>query len=239
MSEASELLRLQEIDLELLRSRKTAEELPQRNRVEAARAASKKVAGELTKIVGQRKDLEIELNDLAESKRFFSEKVTEIQTGTYNQDFRSAQDMELNLSTLAKKLEKVDFDTDKLLPQLETVERAEANARALAEKLEREQAAQLESFKQAMAQITDQVKKLAAERERIVADLPAKLVADYEAARKRFGGVAVETLVGNRPSACRVALQPSSYTDIRRSGSEVTTCPYCKRILVVSNEGEE
>ena len=236
MSEASELLRLQEIDLELMRTKKTAEALPQRQKVAAARAAAKKVAGELTKIVGQRKDLEIELADLDDSKRFFSEKVTEIQDGTYNQDFRSAQDMEYNLATLAKKIEKCDYDTEHLLPRLETVERAEKNARALAEKLEREEAAQVASFKQAMDKITEQVKALAFERERIVADLPASIVTSYEAARKRFGGVAVETLGGNRPSACRVALQPSSFTDIRRSGAEVTTCPYCKRILVVTNE---
>ena len=236
MSEASELLRLQEIDLELMRAKKTAEALPQRQKVAAARAAAKKVAGELTKIVGQRKDLEIELADLDDSKRFFSEKVTEIQDGTYNQDFRSAQDMEYNLATLAKKIEKCDYDTEHLLPRLETVERAEKNARALAEKLEREEAAQVASFKQAMDKITEQVKALASERERIVADLPASIVTSYEAARKRFGGVVVETLVGNRPSACRVALQPSSFTDIRRSGADVTTCPYCKRILVVTNE---
>ena len=63
-----------------------------------------------------------------------------------------------------------------------------------------------------------------------------ELLDRYEKARKRFGGVAVETLVGNKPSACRVTLQPSSFADIRRSASEVTTCPYCKRILVVSQE---
>ena len=236
MSEASELLRLQEIDLELMRSKKTAEALPQRQKVAAARAASKKVAGELTKIVGQRKDLEIELADLKEAKEFFSGKMAEIQDGTYNQDFRSAQDMEHNLASLAKKIEKCDYDTEHLLPRLETVERAEKNARALADKLQREQDAQVASFTQEMEKITAGVKALAAERERIVASLPSQLVATYEAARKRFGGVAVETLTGNRPSACRVALQPSSFTEIRRSGNEITTCPYCKRMLVVTNE---
>ena len=45
MSEASALLRLQEIDLELMRTKKTAEALPQRQKVAAARAAAKKVAG--------------------------------------------------------------------------------------------------------------------------------------------------------------------------------------------------
>ena len=117
MSEASALLRLQEIDLELMRTKKTAEALPQRQKVAAARAAAKKVAGELTKIVGQRKDLEIELNELEDSKKFFSGKVTEIQEGTYNQDFRSAQELDFTLSTLAKKIEKCDYDTEHLLPE--------------------------------------------------------------------------------------------------------------------------
>ena len=56
MSEATALLRLQEIDLELMRSKKVAQDLPQRAKVEAARAAVKKVMGELTKIIGQRKE---------------------------------------------------------------------------------------------------------------------------------------------------------------------------------------
>ena len=216
MSEATSLLRLQEIDLSLMRLRKAADQLPQRAKVAAARAASKKVASELTKIVGQRKDVEIDLADLDERKAMLSDKVSEVQAdASASADHRAAQDLELSLSSLAKKLEKVDFD---------------------AERLAAEEKAQTDAWREAAADITSQVKELTSERERVVATISPELMGRYDEARKRFGGLAVETLEGNRPSACRVALQPSSFSDIRRSDSDITTCPYCRRILVVSRE---
>ncbi len=236
MSEQTALLRLQEIDLELMRSKKVASELPQRAKVQAARAAAKKVASELTKIVGQRKDVEIELAELESSKKFLESKVTEVQTAVANGTYHDAQSFEAALSMLAKKLEKIGFDTDRYLEQLETVERAEKNARALADKIAAEEQAQTDSFKADMDTIKADVEKLAAERKEILEQISAANLKAYEAAKERFGGIAVETLVGNRPSVCRVALQPSSYTDIRRTGAQITTCPYCKRMLVVAQE---
>ena len=237
MSEATSLLRLQEIDLSLMRLRKAADQLPQRAKVAAARAASKKVASELTKIVGQRKDVEIDLADLDERKARLTAKVSEVQGDAPSaSDHRAAQDLENSLSSLAKKLEKVDFDSERLLDQLETIERAERNARALAGRLAAEEQAQTKAWREAAADITRQASELTDERERVVRAISPELMATYEAASKRFGGLAVETLEGNRPSACRVALQPSSFSDIRRSSSDITTCPYCRRILVVSRE---
>lgn len=236
MSEQTALLRLQEIDLELMRSKKVASELPQRAKVQAARAAAKKVAGELTKIVGQRKDVEIELAELESNKKFLESKVTEVQTAVANGTYHDAQSFEAALSMLAKKLEKIGFDTDRYLEQLETVERAEKNARDLADKIAAEEQAQTDSFKADMDTIKADVEKLAAERKDILGQISAANLKAYEAAKERFGGIAVETLVGNRPSVCRVALQPSSYTDIRRTGAQITTCPYCKRMLVVAQE---
>lgn len=236
MSEQTALLRLQEIDLELMRSKKVASELPQRAKVQAARAAAKKVAGELTKIVGQRKDVEIELAELESNKKFLESKVTEVQTAVANGTYHDAQSFEAALSMLAKKLEKIGFDSDRYLEQLETVERAEKNARDLADKIAAEEQAQTDSFKADMDTIKADVEKLAAERKDILGQISAANLKAYEAAKERFGGIAVETLVGNRPSVCRVALQPSSYTDIRRTGAQITTCPYCKRMLVVAQE---
>ncbi len=236
MSEQTALLRLQEIDLELMRSKKVASELPQRAKVQAARAAAKKVASELTKIVGQRKDVEIELAELESNKKFLESKVTEVQTAVANGTYHDAQSFEAALSMLAKKLEKIGFDSDRYLEQLETVERAEKNARALADKIAAEEQAQTDSFKADMDTIKADVEKLAAERKEILEQISAANLKAYEAAKERFGGIAVETLVGNRPSVCRVALQPSSYTDIRRTGAQITTCPYCKRMLVVAQE---
>lgn len=237
MSEASALVRLQEIDIELMRHRKTASELPQRAKVAAARAATKKMAAELTKIVGQRKDIEIELAELDESKKFYSERVTAVQEeAAAGADYHATQDLEAQLSALAKKLEKAEYDSDRLLEKLEAVESTEAKAREVQRRLAEQEQAQIDSWREATAEISAEVKKLEQEREGLVAGISPQLLARYDAAVKRFGGLAVETLEGNRPSTCRVALQPSSYSDIRKAGSDVTTCPYCKRILVLSQE---
>ncbi len=236
MSEQTALLRLQEIDLELMRTKKVASELPQRAKVQAARAAAKKVSAELTKIVGQRKDVEIELAELESNKKYLESKVTEVQTAVANGTYHDAQSFEAALSMLAKKLEKIAFDSDRYLEKLETVERAEKNARDLADKIAAEEQAQTDSFKADMDTIKSDVEKLAAERTEVLAQISAANLKAYEAAKERFGGIAVESLTGNRPSVCRVALQPSSYTDIRRTGAQITTCPYCKRMLIVSQE---
>lgn len=238
MSEAWNLLRLQEIDLELTRIRNTAEALPQRAKVSAAQSAKKQVQSKLNKIVGERKDLETDLNDLEVHKKFLEAKVTEVQ-GLENTDFRSTKDIEYSLSSLAKKLEKNKFESDGVAERLETVEKAETNARGLLERLNTEEQEQLSSFKQALAELKARIEALGTERKQVVSELSSDTLSSYEAASKRFKGLAVEKLEGNCPSVCRVKLQTSSYTDIRNSKSDICTCPYCKRLLVVAPDTSE
>lgn len=239
MSQASDLLRLQDIDLALIRCRAAVAELPQRARLAAARAAAKRVSGELTKIMGRRKDVEIELADLEQARADYVAKVDEAQARADEAGgYRDATGVEAQLSNLAKRIEKADFETERLLAELETVEKAERNASELREKLDAQRAELEASLESDVKRLKDEAQALLAERSELTGRMEQPLLSGYERAAKRFGGVAVETLSGNRPSACRVVLQPSSFTDIRR-GPAITTCPYCKRILVVSDEGGE
>lgn len=232
MNEAKALLRLQELDTEYTQLKHSAENLPQKAKIAAARAAAKKVNSELTRILGQRKDLEIEINELEVHKKFLTDKVTEVQNADAT-NYRQSQDLEYSLSSLAKKLEKIEFQNNQLMEQFETAEKSEAKAHALSEKLKTEEQDLTLAYKLALEKIAKQVKAISLERADVAARLPEQTLANYEACRKRFGGIAVETLVGNRPSACRVALQTSQYSDIRRAKKDVTVCPYCRRILVI------
>lgn len=237
MTEAKALLRLQELDLEYSRLKHNAETLPQKDKIAATRAAAKKVASEINKIVGERKDLETEINDIEVHKKYITDKVTEVQNSD-STEFRGAQDMEASLSTLAKKLEKAQFQSDQLVERLEKVERAEKNARELSRRLATEEQDQTLAYKLALENIAKEVQAVTVERGEVAKQLSQETIDAYLAARKRFGGIAVETLEGNRPSACRVALQPSSYSDIRRSNADIVTCPYCRRMLVVDFDNE-
>ena len=236
MTRTEALVRLQQVDLELIRGERALAALPQGGRIREIRAAAKKLAAELNKVVGERKDVEMELEENRAQHEKMAGLVDQVQADAADgpQDFRAARDLEQQLTHLAKRMEKLDFERGELEARLARLREAEQGARDVAGRLSEEGRAQAEAYRKAGGQIAEEAERLRAERDELVASLPAELVDRYEAARRRFGGIAVETLSGNRPSVCRVTLQPSDFSDIRHSGDEICECPYCHRILVTS-----
>ncbi len=234
MTEAQSLLRLQEIDLELIRLRKTVESHPARKRLASAEAAQRKVASQLSKIVGARKDVEIEIEDNTASRHKMETLVGECQEKSVQEDldYKGVKALEQQLSALAKQMEKLAFQRRGLDEKLERAMTAEKNAHDLAAKIEAEKRSIALELKEDLGTVRERVQQLSGEREQITSQLSPEMLTRYDEAAKRFHGLAVEKLDGNKPSVCRVALQPSSYHDIQ-SGDDVTTCPYCRRILVV------
>lgn len=231
MNDYEALLRLQQIDLELMRDSRRLKAMPQQKRIAAADAAKRKVAGELTKIVGQRKDAELELQDAEAEHEHLMQKTDEVRALAQEGDYRQASSIEQQLTSLAKKMEKIEFNYKETSDRLKRLQKAERNARDLDAKLDEERTAQQASFERDTADIMARVRQLADERKRMVAALDGDTLARYDAAAKRFGGLAVEKLEGNVPSACRVKLQPSLFSDLKHAGS-IAECPYCHRLLV-------
>ena len=210
MNDYEALLRLQQIDLELMRDSRRLKAMPQQKRIQAADAAKRKVAGELTKIVGQRKDAELELQDAEADHEHLMQKTDEVKALAQEGDYRQASSIEQQLTSLAKKMEKIEFNYKEMSDRLKRLQKA---------------------FERDTADIMARVRQLADERKRMVAALDEDTLARYDAAAKRFGGLAVEKLEGNVPSICRVKLQPSLFSDLKHAGS-ITECPYCHRLLV-------
>lgn len=233
MKETEALVRLQEIDLELMRYRRTLGSMPQARKVEAARLARKKLAGQISQIVGQRKDCEMEIEDNEAHHARLEQTVGEVQ-GSYEErarDYRGVQDLETQLTALAKGLEKLEFRHGELEGRLEKLRRAESNARGLDARLVEEEESQAASLREETAGIRQRVESLVQERDHCLRNISDDVRRRYEAAFKHFGGLAVETLRGNVPSVCRVQLQPAAFGDVKR-GPAITECPYCHRMLV-------
>lgn len=233
MKETQALLRLQEIDIELMRLNAQLKNMPQQKKLVAISSAKRSLATKLKKIVGQRKDAEIELGDNEAAHEKTVRRVSEVQgeAEVRAQDFRGIRDLEAHLTALAKQLEKIEYKHGELEANLERLMRAEQNALDLDAKLEAERAAQQESFDRASSDLMARVRVLAAERAQVQDALPSEVMDSYTRAAKRFGGLAVERLRGNVPTTCRVKLQQGIFGELMH-GPEITECPYCHRLLV-------
>lgn len=239
MTEATALLDLQDVDLRLLRLASSLASLPQQKRLKTIELARKKVASELSGIVGQRKDAEMEIADLRAALDGYRDKAAEVQAeaDASAHTHREIMDFERQLTSLAKHIEKSEFALGPARERLGRLERAERNARLTSERLDAERETTQASLDADSRSLRSEIVELSRERERLAAGVSAEHLASYERARKRFGGLAVERLRGNVPSICRVKLQPSQFHDLAH-GDEVTECPYCHRILVTSEEAE-
>ncbi len=233
MKETEALVRMQEIDLALMRDKRMLANMPQAKKLQAVSAARKKVASELTKIVGLRKDAQMDLDENESTHLELEEEATAIRQRYESETlgYREISDLESQLTTIAKRIEKLEFKHKDLVARLQKVQKAERNALTVDEQLKAEGAAQLRSLKEQCADIEREMAALTAEREEVRGEVSSKVLERYDKAMERFGGMAVETLRGNQPSICRVTVPPSSFADIRK-GPSIAECPYCHRILV-------
>ncbi|MBQ9004970.1 MAG: hypothetical protein IJ092_01205, partial [Atopobiaceae bacterium] len=196
------------------------------------------LAGQLKQIVGQRKDVEMELEDNEAEHQKIVDQTAEVRERVTErvQGYRQIQDLEAQLTSLAKRQEKLEFTHNDIASRLERLQKAERNARDLGEKLVAEEKAQNESFEQNSSDLQARVRVLEQERAALVNSLSEDVMVTYDTSVRRFGGLAVETLSSNVPSVCRVKLQPAIFQKLQK-GPRITECPYCHRMLVVMEVG--
>ena len=237
MSNGENLLSLQEVDIELSQLKDKLAQLPELKDLAKKRRALAAAKEELLKVVALRKDAETDLADLAEEEAEYRRRVDEAQKSVDSSDYHRVQNLEIELSNLAKWLDKVTFDQRSCTARLEETSAREQKGREFIEKLE---AAIIRSGKVARAAATDlqnDIAELERRREKLTRQLPDSLHEAYAVASKQFRGLGVEKLEGSTPSLCRMALTEASLNEVKRTKG-VTTCPYCHRILI-ADEGDQ
>ena len=233
MSDATSLLRLQEIDIALLRIENQLKKMPEQERLAKVAEAKKRISSQLSRVVGERKDVEMEIEELEERHAMLTGKVEEVKSTADERvrNYRQVNDLEAQLTSLAKKIEKCEFELGPLMERLETLKALEAHGMELSAALDDQEVALKQQFRDSTVQMREEAQALLSERNEILGQLDADLIASYNTARKRFSGLGVERLKGNVPSICRVKLQPGQFQQLMR-GPDITECPYCHRILI-------
>ena len=236
MKEYQALLKLQEVDIQLMRYNQQLHTLLEGKRIPACTTALKKLKQQQTQLLAQRKDIETELQDNLDMQTHLQEitQKVKLEAQAAGSDYRRISDLELQLSSLAKKFEKLQFDEKKLKADLEKFKKAEHNAHLLQEKLHGE----LASLKDEQAQSIEDIKRQAASllhvRDEVKCSVSHEHTALYTSLKSRFNGICVEELKGNMPSVCCVKLQPSLYNKIK-ADQTIAECPYCHRLLIIAS----
>lgn len=236
MSVGSTLLALQETDLALARDKASLADMPEIKQLAAKRKTYLKLKNEMTKIYAQRKDLDIELEDLDRMQREAEEGIAAAQErGIDSSDYHQVQDLEIELSNYAKQLDKVAFNRKDVEDRRKKAVAREEHAQEVIKQYEQGVISETKAAREKAAQLQESISAGEKERTALAATLDHDVLVRYEASLKRFRGLAVERLVGNMPSVCRMALQASSMSDLKHEG-EVATCPYCGRMLIHATE---
>ena len=239
MTVGENLLTLQEIDLDLARRQAELKELLELKELSRKRSAYKKLKAEETKLIAQRKDLEFELEDLVHAQLETEQKVTEAQhDAEILHDYRQLQDLQMELSDLAKQLDKNAFDQQAKQAEVKDARERESTLIEYVKKFEKALLDDAQKVRDQAAALKSQLSEVTARREKCARKLDDHMLERYEAARRAKGGLAVERLEGNVPSVCRMSLTEASIDELHR-GPSITECPYCHRLLVVEDVVED
>jgi predicted nucleic acid-binding Zn-ribbon protein len=230
MSRASSLYRLQELDLELDRSRaRVAEIESELANNQALQAASERVRSLEDKLTTARTDnLSAEHAVASQLEKIHSSEQSLYGGSVTNP--KELQDLQMEVESLKRYLETLE---DRLLEAMLEMEEAQAQFDKANQGLDDLQAERIQATAQLRGELSslkEDLERLAIERQAAVGDVEPTDLKRYEELRERVGGYAVVLMQGGSCSACGVDLAHSLQQEVRNS-EEPFRCPQCSRFL--------
>lgn len=237
MSDAQNLYNLQQNDLALAALKAKLKSLDNFSNAQDLKAHQQELHIKETKVVGLKKDQEITKQDLEEKLQSLTERKDEAQEKLEKEtNHRAVQDLQARFSELAKQIEKTEFALNNTAADLEKSNKALSILHKQQEASASASDANKADLKEQLMAMQQEARALMQKRQEISNRLPAELLEQYKALFVRFKGVPVETLLGDKPSGCRISLQSADYSEIIRCEDDIVRCPYCKRLLVKNVE---
>lgn len=233
------LLNLQDIDLEALRLKKRLQEEPLRKELLELKEKLKQAQSTYLLIIAKRKDKEMELAESKESYTSYQEqmKACAKQQKEAESDARLLQSLQLEMSMLAKRIEKIEFTLPGVEGEYEKILMLEEKALATRDRLKGLIAQRETQIRQAAGKAYYKVEELAEERSIEASRLDEDLLERYETLRQKKGGIAVARLQKSRCSACGHHFQDAVLSRYKK-GPSLSECPNCHRMLVVRIDDE-
>ena len=232
------LIALQDADLKVIRGRKRLEDLPEREKILSVRSKLAELETQSATVAEMRQKCDASLKRLQDEDATQAEKAETLESKIKDcSDYRIVTSLTRDLEGVAKRREKIGFETNGVLEKSEkisTVEKQLADAQAV---LTDQEAKLVESFKANGMALQKEIAQGQMAQEKLRPLIPADLLARYDKAAKARGGIALAQLKGNHCGACRAELHEGQIAKVK-AAAPFSECPSCHRILLVVDEGE-
>ncbi|MDZ4064065.1 MAG: C4-type zinc ribbon domain-containing protein [Coriobacteriia bacterium] len=238
MDQPGILLKIQEIDLEIVRDERKLDEMPEKRAILELRKKTREVQvlhGKAGQLVGRldraaaKNDDEISGVDdkiSSEQKKVMSGEVT---------NPKELQNLSRELDALRRRKDKLEMEALGLMERQEKAVGQIAKIDQALEQLAEREATLVEEFTVKGGEIQTLVARLRGERVALMKELDGELYHRYEALKEAKSGIGVGLLAGGSCTACHMEL-PAQRLEELHAGSEVAICPACRRLLVVRAE---
>jgi len=221
------------LDSRVARMRQIDEQMADSPELVAARAALEEMSAKLAAEQATLKQLSHDGDETTTRLRALEKKMYDGSVKN-PKELGQMQEEVGHLRERSKSLEERTLDA---MLEVEAAETEQAAAQEALDAVAREQEQYHAGLVEEKEKLLSQAKVLQVKRQRSITELPWADLQVYERLRRSKGGVAVAPVRGGLCEGCHVDV-PATVMRQARSGTEITTCPTCGRILYPLGEAK-
>jgi predicted nucleic acid-binding Zn-ribbon protein len=236
VSEYDTLLEVQAHDTTVDQLRHRRAHLPERAELAEVDAELSALAAEVASVTEERDDRARQQRRIEDEVTAIEAKLTEVDGAMYGGSITSPKELQALQDETGHLKRRQSTLEDQVLELMEALEPLEARLAELDGRratLDGRAQELLVAAAEAEAGIEADLVTTEAERTALAGDLPSDLLAQYEAARVQFRGVAVARIEHNTCGGCHLRLSAMEVDNLKHlAPGEVVTCGECGRLLV-------
>lgn len=228
------LVELQSVDLDIIELQKRLDALPQRDVIRNAREKRKVLEEKRSQIDALKKSAQKKLTSIEDEDASLSKKEAGVQTAIENagNDFRNAESRSKELEGISRRRGTLADDREKIQAELDKIVALEEQVAKAMKDIDRAEFDATESFKLEGGELKQSIAASQARRAELLDEVDYEVAKLYDRTSKLFDTVFIGKLDGNRCSVCRTTIEAGRLIQMR-SEAPLTSCPSCKRLLIV------
>lgn len=233
-AEIDALLRLQQIDLDILHQEKQLESLPQRKAIVTARSKREALASKYDQIRTLEKDAKRKLMRIDDEDASLLKKERGVQAAidAGQGDYRNVEARSKELAGIEKRRHVIGEDRKNVQAEADKIGTMKAQVELAMEELEAEEQKATTSFREIGGMLQNEIANLKRERGALAETIDSGLLETYTKIAARTGGVAVGELDGSRCGVCHAPIEGGRLIDLK-AHAPIGSCPSCKRLLII------